>query len=91
MPTMMGNQGTSRSGLRKAAAIIKSGGLGTVKEVHVFTNRPVWKQGGERPATEPVPRECTGICGSAPHPNVTMPKDITRSHGGAGGISVPAP
>ncbi len=55
VPTMMGNQGTATSGLRKAAAIIKAGGLGTVKEVHVFTNRPVWKQGVERPEATPVP------------------------------------
>ncbi|TWU13324.1 Glucose--fructose oxidoreductase precursor [Symmachiella macrocystis] len=57
VPTMMGNQGTAKSGLRKAAAIIKEGGLGTIKEVHIFTNRPVWKQGGERPPTEAVPKE----------------------------------
>lgn len=53
--TMMGNQGTATSGLRKAAAIIKAGGLGTVKEVHIFTNRPVWKQGGPRPETAEIP------------------------------------
>ncbi len=53
--TMMGNQGTSSSGLRKGAAVIQSGALGNVKEVHVFTNRPSWDQGGDRPASEPVP------------------------------------
>ncbi len=51
--TMMGNQGTATDGLRKAAAIIKSGTLGTVKEVHVWTNRPVWPQGIDRPTEEP--------------------------------------
>jgi len=53
--TMMGNQGTALDGLRKAAATIKAGALGTVKEVHVWTNRPIWPQGGPRPAEEPVP------------------------------------
>ena len=53
--TQMGNQGTAGDLLRKAAAFIKSGALGTVKEVHVWTNRPVWAQGGNRPAGAKVP------------------------------------
>ncbi|MCX7412743.1 MAG: Gfo/Idh/MocA family oxidoreductase [Planctomycetia bacterium] len=53
--TQMGNQGTSSGGVRKLAAFIKGGGLGTVKEVHIWTNRPVWPQGGGRPAEKPVP------------------------------------
>ena len=54
--TQMGNQGTAADSLRRAAAFIKSGGLGAVKEVHVWTNRPVWPQGGGRPAEAPVPK-----------------------------------
>lgn len=42
--TQMGNQGTAESNLRLSAALIKAGKVGTVKEVHVFTNRPVWPQ-----------------------------------------------
>jgi predicted dehydrogenase len=53
--TMMGNQGTATSGLRRAAAYVKAGGLGTVREVRVWTNRPVWPQGGFRPEPEAVP------------------------------------
>src|SRR5262245_55178161 len=54
--TQMGNQGTASADLREAAAIIKSGAVGTVKEVHVWTNRPVWDQGIDRPtAVEPIP------------------------------------
>ncbi len=53
LATQMGNQGTSTNGLRKGAAIIKSGALGTVSEVHIWTNRPVWPQGIERPTEEP--------------------------------------
>ncbi len=53
--TQMGNQGTSFGPLRKGAAIIKSGVLGPVSEVHVWTNRPIWPQGGPRPASKPVP------------------------------------
>ena len=54
--TEMGNQGTSNNGLREAAAITQSGGIGDVKEVHVWTNRPVWPQGGSRPESKPVPK-----------------------------------
>ena len=54
--TIMGNQGTAVDGLREAAAILRSGALGTVKEVHVWTNRPIWPQNGKgrpEPATCP--------------------------------------
>ena len=50
--TQMGNQGSSHDGLRKAAAIIKAGKLGKPLAAHVWTNRPVWPQGG--PAPEPT-------------------------------------
>ena len=53
--TQMGNQGTSESALREAAAYIKSGKLGTIKEVHVWTNRPIWAQGGPRPPAATAP------------------------------------
>ncbi|MHC4403105.1 MAG: Gfo/Idh/MocA family protein, partial [Planctomycetota bacterium] len=53
--TEMGNQGTANRGLREAAAIVQAGGLGTVKEVHVWTNRPIWPQGGPRPEPKEVP------------------------------------
>ena len=43
--TQMGNQGTAQSCLRKCAELIKAGAIGEVKEVHVWTNRPVWPQG----------------------------------------------
>ena len=54
--TQMGNQGTSNSTLRKSAALIQAGVIGKVKEVHVWTNRPVWPQGaGTKPEVKPVP------------------------------------
>jgi predicted dehydrogenase len=40
----MGNQGTASDGLRRSVEIIQSGALGAVKEVHVWTNRPIWPQ-----------------------------------------------
>jgi predicted dehydrogenase len=54
--TQMGNQGTSHAGLREAVEIIRDGALGTVTEVHVWTNRPIWPQGEGRPSgSDPVP------------------------------------
>jgi predicted dehydrogenase len=55
LATEMGNQGTALAGLRRAAATVQAGALGTVSEVHVWTNRPVWPQGGPRPKTSEVP------------------------------------
>jgi len=55
--TQMGNQGTAGNGLRKGAALVQAGAIGTVKEVHVWTNRPVWAQGGDAPAEAPVPEK----------------------------------
>jgi predicted dehydrogenase len=53
--SQMGNQGTSFSPLRKTAKVVESGVLGNVKEVHVWTNRPIWPQGGQRPPEGKVP------------------------------------
>jgi predicted dehydrogenase len=68
LATQMGNQGTANDSLRKAAAVIKSGVLGTVKEVHVWTNRPIWPQGGPRPTPVAVPAtlDWESWVGSAP-------------------------
>lgn len=54
--TQMGNQGTSFAPLRETAAKIRAGAVGTVKSVHVWTNRPIWTQGKGRPATAKIPK-----------------------------------
>lgn len=67
--TQMGNQGTSENGLREAVEVIRSGAIGDVAEVHIWTNRPVWPQGKGRPAGEdPVPENLNwdGWIGPAP-------------------------
>ena len=54
--TQMGNQGSAEDGLRRAVEVIQAGLIGSVREVHVWSNRPVWPQGMGRPAgTDPVP------------------------------------
>ena len=45
--TQMGNQGYSFEGERIAAEIIWSGEIGDVREVHCWTDRPIWPQGME--------------------------------------------
>ncbi len=56
--TQMGNQGTAFGELRHGVDILRAGALGAVKEVHVWTNRPVWPQAPQvvaRPPETPVP------------------------------------
>lgn len=53
--TQMGNQGTSQNGLRDAVEVIRAGVIGDVKQVHVWTNRPIWPQGTGRPKPEKAP------------------------------------
>ncbi len=42
--TQMGNQGTAADGLRRAVELIQDGIIGSIKEAHVWTNRPIWPQ-----------------------------------------------
>ncbi|MEP4078772.1 Gfo/Idh/MocA family protein [Haloferula sp.] len=43
--TVMGNQGATTSGTRLLREWIEAGIIGEVKEVHYWTNRPIWPQG----------------------------------------------
>jgi len=55
--TQMGNQGMGSSGTRQLIEIIRSGAIGHVREVHLWTDRPIWPQGIDRPKdTPPVPQ-----------------------------------
>ena len=47
--TQMGNQGHAGEGARQINEWVASGELGAVREVHCWTNRPVWPQGVARP------------------------------------------
>jgi len=75
--TQMGNHGSARDGTRRGIEILRSGLLGNVTEVHVWTNRPEispgntwgWKQPLKRPSGEdPVPAGLDWECwlGTAP-------------------------
>jgi predicted dehydrogenase len=54
--TQMGNQGHCGDGVRDMCEMVWSGAIGQVKEAHVWTNRPVWPQGIDKPLDEmPIP------------------------------------
>jgi predicted dehydrogenase len=59
LQTQMGNQGHSSDDARVVNEYIQSGAIGTVTEVHVWTNRPLayWPQGIPRPAPLPVGKD----------------------------------
>ena len=47
--TQMGNQGNSGDGVRELCEWVWNGEIGEIKEVHTWTNRPIWPQGLMRP------------------------------------------
>jgi predicted dehydrogenase len=51
--TQMGNQGHSKEGARLICEWIWDGAIGDVREVHVWTNRPIWPQGIDAPKEIP--------------------------------------
>src|SRR5688572_17515373 len=83
LQTQMGNQGHSSDDARLVNEYIQSGAIGTVTEVHVWTNRPLayWPQGIPRPAPLPpnakdLPWNMNGV--------------MTRAAGSMGSFSAPA-
>jgi predicted dehydrogenase len=59
LATQMGTQGMAHDGSRAGIEVIRSGVLGDVKEIHVWTDRAAgwWPQGVDRPReTPPVPK-----------------------------------
>jgi predicted dehydrogenase len=54
--TQMGNQGSASDSLRRAVEVVQAGLIGPVRNAYVWTNRPVWLQGKDRPpGSDPVP------------------------------------
>ncbi len=52
--SQMGNQGHSGEGVRLMEEWIAAGAIGPVREVHCWTNRPIWPQGMPRPTETPA-------------------------------------
>ena len=55
--TQMGNQGTAVDQFRTSVELLRSGALGAVKEVHVWTTRPIWPQ-APKVTKRPAPAQC---------------------------------
>ena len=54
--TQMGNQGHAKDHMRRCVELIRAGVIGKVKEIHAWTNRPIWPQGFSiAPDIESVP------------------------------------
>ena len=45
--TQMGNQAHAGEPIRRAVELVRAGIIGPVREVHAWTNRPIWPQGAE--------------------------------------------
>lgn len=60
--TQMGNQAHAGEPIRRAVELIRAGIIGPVREVHTWTNRPIWPQGQKalderaRLANQPKPK-----------------------------------
>ncbi|MCX6996713.1 MAG: Gfo/Idh/MocA family oxidoreductase [Kiritimatiellaeota bacterium] len=67
--TQCGNQGRANEGSRLLVEWVRAGAIGGVREVHCWTNRPIWPQGLDRPTmVEAVPDtlDWNGWLGVAP-------------------------
>lgn len=88
--TQMGNQGSALNGLRRAVELVRGGVIGTVAEVHVWTNRPAqyWKQAPDitsRPQPAPVPKgvhweEWIGPAAMRPYAVAFAPRPAYHPH-----------
>ena len=68
--TQMGNQGHTNEGWRVIKEWYEAGILGEIKDIYMWTNRPIWPQGGlKRPAAEKIPSslDYNMWLGVAPH------------------------
>jgi hypothetical protein len=75
--TQMGNQGSAGNGLRRAVEVIQAGVIGAPRELHVWSNRPVWPQGLDRPKGEdPVPPNVDWDLWLGPAPFRPFKKDV---------------
>ncbi len=77
--TQMGNQGHNIEGTMQTVEWIQSGAIGNVREVQMWSNRPVWAQGPlERPAGVDVPANLNHDVWLGPAPEKPYHPDTTH-------------
>ena len=77
LATQMGNQGSAENGLRRAVEVVQAGIIGKPLELHVWTNRPIWPQGINRPpGSDPVPANLNWDCWLGPAPKRPFKKGV---------------
>jgi hypothetical protein len=77
LATQMGNQGSAESGLRRAVEVVQAGVIGKPLELHVWSNRPIWPQGLDRPkGRDPVPPSLDWDVWLGPAPTRPFKKDV---------------
>ena len=84
--TQMGNQGHSTNDARLINEWIEAGLIGPVREVHIWTNRPIWPQGVPRPM---LPGELATKSSAAPSWSRTGVREAT-AYGLGGSYAPPA-
>jgi hypothetical protein len=88
--TQMGNQGHANQGNRLVVEWIRDGAIGDVKEVHTWTNRPVWAQGNLQREPEAVPANLNWDAWIGPAQYRERHKTCTASAGAVGSTSAAA-
>jgi len=77
--TQMGNQGHNIEGTMQTVEWIQSGAIGWVREVNMWSNRPVWKQGYfDRPQGIDVPKNLNYDLWLGPAPEKSYHPDTTH-------------
>lgn len=77
--TQMGNQGHTNEGWRVIREWYDAGIIGDIKEIYIWTNRPIWPQGGlKKPAGEKVPagvdyKSWLGVAPYQPYSSKVLP------------------
>ena len=85
--TQMGNQGHAQSDSRRLVECLRGGILGEVKQVHVWTDRPIWPQGLRRPSeTQSIPSTLDWDLWIGPAPCAPTTAPMLHSTGAVGGI-----
>ncbi len=75
--TQMGNQAHANDHMRRCVELIRAGLIGKVREIHAWTNRPIWAQGfAQPPEAEKVPRAIDWKQWLGPAPSVPYSSQI---------------